>query len=254
VVIRPRRAKGEAASRRLWTSPHLTRTPPHHAARWETSWFVATAGGVGLASGVDDRSTCGLGCAMRVGREADPPVWPQTESRGQDRHAFAPRAPACPPWDDVRVDLMGRLSNPGKDFVQVSDKGVRDHGCRRDLEVEGARQLAADNRQTQIRLGHTDIERLIAAYAEGSSVLQLAARFNIHRTTVLAHLERNGVPRRRSGPKLRDEDVHEAAVLYRDELSLKAIGVRFLVAPDTIGKALRRVGVKIRPRRGWTRA
>jgi DNA-binding CsgD family transcriptional regulator len=79
---------------------------------------------------------------------------------------------------------------------------------------------------------------------------RLAARFNIHRTTVLAHLERNGVPRRRSGPKLSNEDVHEAAILYRDGLSLKAIGVRFLVAPDTIEKALRRVGVKVRPRRG----
>jgi len=88
-----------------------------------------------------------------------------------------------------------------------------------------------------------------AAVEAGNSVLQLAARFNIHRTTVLAHLERNGVPRRRSGPKLSDEDVHQAVVLYRDGLSLKAIGVRFLVAPDTIGKALRRVGVKLRPRR-----
>jgi hypothetical protein len=55
------------------------------------------------------------------------------------------------------------------------------------------------------------------------------------------------------GPKLSDEDVDEAAVLYRDGLSLKVIGHRFLVAPDTIAKALRRVGVKIRPRRGWTR-
>ena len=149
---------------------------------------------------------------------------------------------------------MGRLSNPGKDFVQVSDTGVRDPEGRRDVDAECVRQLASHDRRTQIRLGHADIERLIAGYTEGSSVLQLAARFNIHRTTVLAHLERNGVPRRRSGPKLSDEDVHEAAVLYRDGLSLKAIGVRFLVAPDTIGKGLRRVGVKVRPRRGWTRA
>jgi hypothetical protein len=53
------------------------------------------------------------------------------------------------------------------------------------------------------------------------------------------------------GPKLSDEDVDEVAVLYRDGLSLEVIGHRFLVAPDTIGKVLRRVGVKIRPRRGW---
>jgi hypothetical protein len=146
---------------------------------------------------------------------------------------------------------MGRLSNPDKDFLQVSDKGVRDSGCRRDVDAETVKWLASCDRQAQIRLSPHDIERLIAGYAEGSSVLQLAARFNIHRTTVLAHLERNGVPRRRSGPKLSAEDVNEAAVLYRDGPSLKVIGVRFLVAPDTIGKALRRVSVKIRPRRGW---
>jgi hypothetical protein len=148
---------------------------------------------------------------------------------------------------------MGRLSNPGKDFVQVSDKGVRDPGCRRDLDAEAASRLASGNRQTQIRLGPADIERLIAAYADGNSVLRLATGFDIHRTTVLAHLERNGVPRRRSGPKLSDADVDEAAILYRDGLSLELIGHRFLVAPDTVAKALRHLGAQIRPRRGWTR-
>jgi hypothetical protein len=146
---------------------------------------------------------------------------------------------------------MGRLSNPGKDFVQVSDKGVRDPGGRRDVDAEAAKWLASCDRQAQIRLGPADIERLIAAYAEGNSVLQLAAHFKIHRTTVLAHLERNGVPRRRMGSKLSDEDVDGAAVLYRDGLSLEAIGHRFLVAPDTVAKALRHVGVQLRPRRGW---
>jgi hypothetical protein len=53
------------------------------------------------------------------------------------------------------------------------------------------------------------------------------------------------------GSNLSDEDVDEAAVLYCDGLSLEAIGHRFLVAPDTVAKALRHVGVQIRPRRGW---
>jgi hypothetical protein len=70
---------------------------------------------------------------------------------------------------------MGRLSNPSKDFVQVSDEGVRDLARRRDLEVECVSQLSAADRQTQIRLGPADIERLIAAYAEGNSVLQLVS-------------------------------------------------------------------------------
>ena len=77
-----------------------------------------------------------------------------------------------------QVDLMGRLSNPGKDFVQVSDKGVRDREGRRDVDAEAAKWRASCDRRTQIRLGPADIERLIAAYAEGNTVLQLAARFN----------------------------------------------------------------------------
>ena len=71
----------------------------------------------------------------------------------------------------------GTAFKPRKDFVQVSDKGVRHLEWRRDLEIECARQLAAGNRETQVHLGSDDVERLIAAYAKGNSVLQLAARF-----------------------------------------------------------------------------
>ena len=95
------------------------------------------------------------------------------------------------------------------------------------------------------------MDRLIAAYDEGSSVGQLVARFNVNRTTVLTHLDRNSVPRRQTGPKLSAEDVARAAGLYRDGLSLAAIGHRFGVTASTVGKALRRANVQIRPRRGW---
>jgi hypothetical protein len=56
------------------------------------------------------------------------------------------------------------------------------------------------------------------------------------------------------GPKLSDQDIDETVFLNREGLSLEAIGHRFLVAPDTVAKALRHVGVKTRPRRGWTKA
>jgi hypothetical protein len=71
---------------------------------------------------------------------------------------------------------------------------------------------------------------------------------------VLAHLDRNGVPGRPTGSKRSDEDVVDAADLDRDELSLAAIGHRFPVDPGTVGKAVRRAGVQIRPRRGWVSA
>ena len=56
------------------------------------------------------------------------------------------------------------------------------------------------------------------------------------------------------GPKLSAKDVARAADLYRDGLSLAAIGHGFGVNASTVGKALRRADVQIRPRRGWASA
>jgi len=146
---------------------------------------------------------------------------------------------------------MGRLSNPAVDFARACDQGVRDLERRTDLDAGAARQPRQGSRQAQHRLRRGEVEQLIAAYVTGASVGELVARFKVNRTTVLAHLKRNGVPRRATGPKLGDEDVAEAADLYRAGLSLAAIGGRFRVDPATVGKALRRADVQIRPRRGW---
>ena len=149
---------------------------------------------------------------------------------------------------------MGRLSNPAGDFAHACDQGLRGRERQKDVDARAARRLRPGNRQVQRRLGRADVERLIAAYEEGNSVAHLVARFNVNRTTVLAHLDRNSVPRRQTGPKLSAEDVAQAAGLYRDGLSLAAIGQRFRVNASTVGKALRRADVQIRPRRGWASA
>jgi transposase-like protein len=49
----------------------------------------------------------------------------------------------------------------------------------------------------QTRLSPTDIERLVARYRTGTPINDLAAEFEIHRTTVMKHIERGGAPRRR---------------------------------------------------------
>ena len=152
------------------------------------------------------------------------------------------------------VGLMGQLSNPAADFTHACDQGLRGHERRKDVDAGAARRDGPGNRQAQRRLGRADVERLVAAYEEGNSVAQLVARFNVNRTTVLAHLDRNSVPRRQTGPRLSAEDVAQAAGLYRDGLSLAAIGQRFRVNASTVGKALRRADVQIRPRRGWASA
>jgi len=149
---------------------------------------------------------------------------------------------------------MGRLSNPAADFTHACDQGLRGRERRKDVDAEAAWPTGPGNRQAQRRLGRADVEQLIAAYKEGNPVPQLVARLNVNRTTVLAHLDRNGVPRRQTGPKLSAKDVAQAADLYRDGISVAAIGHRFGVNASTVGKALRRADVQIRPRRGWASA
>src|ERR1035441_9307695 len=97
---------------------------------------------------------------------------------------------------------MGRLSNPAGDFAHACDQGLRGRKRRKDVDAGAAWRIRPGNRQVQRRLGRADVERLIAAYEEGNSLAQLVARFNVNRTTVLAHLDRNSVPRRQTGPKL----------------------------------------------------
>src|ERR1039458_4146483 len=138
---------------------------------------------------------------------------------------------------------MGRLSNPAADFTHACEHGVRGRERRKDVDAGAARRIGPGNRQVQRRLGRADVEQLIAAYEEGNSVAQLVARFNVNRTTVLAHLDRNSVPRRQTAPKLSAKDVARAADLYRDELSLAAIGHRFGVNASTVGNALGAAGM-----------
>jgi lambda repressor-like predicted transcriptional regulator len=82
-------------------------------------------------------------------------------------------------------------------------------------------------------------------------VPDLVAQFGIHRTTVLAHLQRRGIGRRAQQRKLPDAQVEEASRLDQAGMSLAELGQRFDVNPATVNKELRRAGVPIRPRRGW---
>ncbi len=62
----------------------------------------------------------------------------------------------------------------------------------------------------QRRLSSTEIDRLAQAYADGISNDALARLYDVHRTTVMAHLELRGVPRRVNRRELSDHDVSEA--------------------------------------------
>lgn len=88
--------------------------------------------------------------------------------------------------------------------------------------------------------------QLVEHYRLGKSALELAREYKMHRQTVAAHLEREGVavrPQRKMTPRLIDQ----ATQLYAEGRSLAEVGKQLDVEASTVGKALKRVGVKLRP-------
>jgi len=81
----------------------------------------------------------------------------------------------------------------------------------------------------------------------------LSKKFDVHRGTVAAHLERQGILRRVNRRKLTDKNVTKAAGCYEAGQSLEIVGKLFGVSAETMRKELRRAGVALRPRRGRCR-
>ena len=95
------------------------------------------------------------------------------------------------------------------------------------------------------RLTSSEVDALVTAYLEGERVEDLADRYGIHRSTVMAKLRRAGVPKY-SGWS--DDTTAEARRLYEAGLSITEISERTGRARTTIGNHLRAAGVEMRPR------
>ena len=130
------------------------------------------------------------------------------------------------------VGLIGRLSNLA--------------GSTLSAELAPSPSMAMRPMHRQNRLKPPEIEGLVALYESGVSVNQLATQVKIHRTTVMAHLRRRGIRTRRCLRKLSDEQVHQAAALYADGLSLTAVGAEFDVDPGVIRKEFLKFGIQRR--------
>jgi len=86
------------------------------------------------------------------------------------------------------VDLTGRLSNPelpGQSVEAPGDTTANGNSATASIH-------AANQRQT--RLKQSEIEDLLQERASGASITDLASRFGIHHTTVMAHLHRTAPP------------------------------------------------------------
>ena len=143
-----------------------------------------------------------------------------------------------------------RLSNPAVDFVQACDQGRRGRECREDIDAGAGRRIGPGNRQVQRRLGRADVERLLAAYKgtpwpSSSPVSTSTAPRCSHISIATASLGGRRVP----SSALRMS--HGPQVSIATGSHSLAIGQRFRVNASTVGKALRRAEVQLRPRRGW---
>jgi transposase-like protein len=106
------------------------------------------------------------------------------------------------------------------------------------------------SKQKQIRLSGDRREAFADAYRAGTAVSDLADEFQINRATVFRLAEQLGLPHRI--PILGPAEVEEARLLYEFGLSLVKVGGHLGVAARTVSLALRKNGVPIRARRGWT--
>ena len=88
--------------------------------------------------------------------------------------------------------------------------------------------------------------KLAEEYRFGVSALELARKYKTHRHTIAAHLKREGIAVR-GQLKMTSELVNRAKTLYAEGQTPVTIGKQLGVEASTVGKALKRAGVRLRP-------
>jgi DNA invertase Pin-like site-specific DNA recombinase len=100
--------------------------------------------------------------------------------------------------------------------------------------------------QRQRRLRQDEVSLLVEDYCRGASVEELILAYGVNRSTVYAHLDRNGIQRPRGVGRLSAEQVHQAAGLHKSGHPVPGIALKFGVGEETVRRALRRIGVQLR--------
>lgn len=147
---------------------------------------------------------------------------------------------------------MESLAEQGSQRPQHHRRAVDDTRNRASEEASGAlpEEKGRLSNPVQRRLPEATIDELVSAYRNGSSIDSLAAQLGVNRTTIIHHLDRNGVERRKAVRKMTDRSVQHAATHYRNGESLKKVAARFDVDARTLAREFRRAGIPVRPRRG----
>lgn len=121
-------------------------------------------------------------------------------------------------------------------------------GCIRPTQpsIADGYEAASQLRQYHKRLTDSEVDQLIVAYREGSTILELVARFDCDRKTVMRFLKLHCVETRYR--LLNEAQIDEAVELYSHGASLAKLGKRFGVDPKTVKARLveRNVGLRVR--------
>lgn len=104
-------------------------------------------------------------------------------------------------------------------------------------------------RPTVLRLTKPQIKALIQDYQSGLTLQQLATKYHIHPQTAAAHLQRNGIKRRKA-KKLDQTDIAYAIRRYNTGDSLQTIATELGSSRNAVKHHLEKAGVPIRPRPG----
>lgn len=96
--------------------------------------------------------------------------------------------------------------------------------------------------QAQRRLREAHVARLVQDYVAGASVEDLITAYGVSRTTVYAHLDRNGTARPTRDGKLSTLQIRQAAESRQAGLPLTSIALALGVGEETVRRALRRFG------------
>ena len=147
------------------------------------------------------------------------------------------------------VDLRSSFSNPRKPLGSLISRVLRGSRARRPrtrgAQIADERGPVRENsRQSQTRLSVSNRAELIAGYADGVPVRELATRFNVHRGTVREIARQAGLAARR--PELPDATRQDAAQLYAGGLTLAQVAARLAVSTEAVRSAVIASGGTIR--------
>lgn len=140
---------------------------------------------------------------------------------------------------------MEHLSSHSSTLLSLVNEVEADNWPARSPEINCKRSEL--RHQVQNRLSPEQVAELVLAYQAGTTVNELARAYGINRTTVLEHLRRQGIQRRRPR-RLQQVDIDKAVKLYASGASVNSVAYELRVGPTTVRRVLRQARVELRRR------